>query len=93
MPVPGKYWANAASIGPVQARYWQLMACLQGHTSACGWRRAPHPDFALLLAGHELFPVQLKALVAGEHQRAAHLEAVTVSIAIHGLKDRVALDH
>ena len=29
MPVPGLYWADAASIGPVQARYWQLMACLQ----------------------------------------------------------------
>jgi len=23
-------WADAASIGPVQARYWQLMAFLQG---------------------------------------------------------------
>jgi len=31
VPVPGLYGANAASIGPVQARYWQLMACLQGH--------------------------------------------------------------
>ena len=30
MPVPGLYWSDAASIGPVQARYWQLMACLQG---------------------------------------------------------------
>ena len=26
----GPYWADAASIGPVQARYWQQMACLQG---------------------------------------------------------------
>ena len=26
------YWADAASIGPVQARYWQLMACLQGYS-------------------------------------------------------------
>jgi len=25
-----QYWADAASIGPVQAQYWQLMACLQG---------------------------------------------------------------
>ena len=31
MPVPGLYWADAARIGPVQARYWQLMACLQGN--------------------------------------------------------------
>ena len=30
MPVPGLYWADAASIGPVQARYWQLMAYLHG---------------------------------------------------------------
>jgi len=27
--VPGLYWADAASIGPVQARYWQLTAHLQ----------------------------------------------------------------
>ena len=32
MPVPGLYWADAASSGPVQARYWQLRACLQGPT-------------------------------------------------------------
>ena len=30
VPVPGMYWADAASIGPVQARYWQPMASLQG---------------------------------------------------------------
>ena len=30
VPVPDLYWANTASKGPVQARYWQLMACLQG---------------------------------------------------------------
>jgi len=30
VPVPGLYWADAASIGPVQARYWQLTAWLQG---------------------------------------------------------------
>ena len=30
LPVPGLYWAIAASIGPVQARYWHLMAWLQG---------------------------------------------------------------
>ena len=30
MPLPGMYWAYAASIGPVQARYWHLIACLQG---------------------------------------------------------------
>ena len=29
MPVPGLYWADAASIGPVQARFWQLMTFLQ----------------------------------------------------------------
>ena len=29
MPVPGRYWSDVPSIGPVQARYWQLMACLQ----------------------------------------------------------------
>jgi len=29
VPVPGLYWADAASIGPVLVRYWQLMACLQ----------------------------------------------------------------
>jgi len=29
VPVPGLYWADAASIGTVQARYWQRMACLQ----------------------------------------------------------------
>ena len=29
-PVPGLYWFDAASIGPVQAQYWQLNACLQG---------------------------------------------------------------
>ena len=27
VPVPGLYWSDAASIGPVQARYWQLTAC------------------------------------------------------------------
>ena len=30
MPVPGLYWADAASIGPVQARYWQLTPHFQG---------------------------------------------------------------
>jgi len=30
VPVPGLYWADADSIGPVQAQYWQLMAFLQG---------------------------------------------------------------
>ena len=25
------YWDDALSIGAVQARYWQLTACLQGH--------------------------------------------------------------
>ena len=35
MPVPGLYWADAGSIGPVQARYWQLMACLQGVQGQC----------------------------------------------------------
>ena len=30
MPVPRMYWADAASMEPVQARYWQLIACLQG---------------------------------------------------------------
>jgi len=30
MPVPGLYWADAASIGPVPARYWHIMVCLQG---------------------------------------------------------------
>jgi len=30
VPVPGLYWTDAASIGQVQARYWQPMACLQG---------------------------------------------------------------
>jgi len=24
MPVPGRYWADAASIGPVQAWYWHI---------------------------------------------------------------------
>jgi len=27
MPVPGMYWADAASIGPVQARYRHVMGC------------------------------------------------------------------
>ena len=31
MQVPDLYWADAASIGPVQARYWHLPACLQGY--------------------------------------------------------------
>ena len=35
MPVPDLYLADAASIGPVQARYWQLLACLQGITVLC----------------------------------------------------------
>ena len=30
MPVPGLYWADAASIGPVLARYWPIPTCLQG---------------------------------------------------------------
>ena len=29
-PVLGLYWSHAGSIGPVQARYWQPTACLQG---------------------------------------------------------------
>ena len=40
VPVPGLYWADAVSIGPVQARYWQLMACLQGrcmHGDSFSW--------------------------------------------------------
>ena len=28
LPVPGLYWADAASIGPVLVRYWQLMLWL-----------------------------------------------------------------
>ena len=31
VPVPGLNWAAAASIGLVQAQYWQLMACFQGY--------------------------------------------------------------
>ena len=27
MPVLGRYWADAASIGPVLAQYWHIMAC------------------------------------------------------------------
>ena len=33
LPVPGLYWADAASIGPVPARYWHITACLQGYIS------------------------------------------------------------
>ena len=29
---PALYWADAGSIGPVQARYWHITACLQGMT-------------------------------------------------------------
>ena len=29
------YWADAAIIGPVQVRYWQLKACLQGFSLCC----------------------------------------------------------
>jgi len=25
LPVPGLYWSDAGSIGPVQTRYWQLL--------------------------------------------------------------------
>jgi len=28
LPVPGLYWANAASIGPVQARYWHIRSLM-----------------------------------------------------------------
>ena len=28
-PVPGQYWADAASIGPVLPRYWPIPACFQ----------------------------------------------------------------
>ena len=28
-----QYWSDAASFGPVQSQYWQLMACLQGISS------------------------------------------------------------
>ena len=34
-PVPGQYWADATSIGPVLARYWPILACLW-HASV--WR-------------------------------------------------------
>jgi len=26
VPVPSLYWADTASIGPVQARYWQMVS-------------------------------------------------------------------
>ena len=29
MPAPGRYWADATSIGPVLARCWHIPACLQ----------------------------------------------------------------
>ena len=35
LPVLGLYWADAACIGPVQAQYWQLTACLQGCSFGC----------------------------------------------------------
>jgi len=31
--IMGQYWADAASIGPVLARYWSIPACLQGARS------------------------------------------------------------
>jgi len=33
--VPDLYWADAASIGSVQARYWQPIACLQASSDLC----------------------------------------------------------
>ena len=30
VPAPGQYWADAASIGPVLAWFWHIMACLKG---------------------------------------------------------------
>ena len=38
MAVPGLYWSDAGSIGPVQARYWQLTACLQGGSLIGHWK-------------------------------------------------------
>ena len=35
MPVPGLYWADPASIRPVQARYWHITACLWGYLCNC----------------------------------------------------------
>jgi len=32
MPELNRYWAYAASIGPVPARFWHITVCLQGHT-------------------------------------------------------------
>ena len=45
-PVLGLYWAESGSIGPVQARYWQLTACLHGITNQFTPNQTFSPDCA-----------------------------------------------
>jgi len=35
VPAPGLYWADAGSIGPVQARHWHITACLWVYSTFC----------------------------------------------------------
>jgi len=61
VPVPRLYWADAGSIGPVQARYWQLSTAdsLKGITRCEGSKDVYVGLTYLVLVGHQIEGTEL----------------------------------